>query len=316
MIIQFSHNGKEFNLSKRSSKNGVDYRFNSKNPDSGYRYWNNLDCHFRKFIKQSGWYLQKSGINKFIPDPKHGDLYFWGEWEPQSEFELTGNTYSKASSLPHAVHFPIFSTRGIGSRNTDPFVFGNNFYYTNCKQGRNKAIMLSLSSNSIILFGSIMNGDFVLDTVFVVDIDETVRDYKTHPQNYPDILKDTTINLGKGLADWHKLYKGKMYNCSPNEQKEQPETFCFVPCWTDYCNQGFARPVIDMKRFQLQSPIPVFNSILYQIKNYNETDFWNDLVKELITQGFSLGIKLEMPSNNDIEQFPEFEDKTPKCGGC
>jgi len=47
---------------------------------------------------------------------------------------------------------------------------------------------------------------------------------------------------------------------------------------------------------------------------YNsETDFWNELVDEMIKQGFAIGIKLEIPKSNDMIDFPEYEETAKKC---
>ena len=311
MIIQFSHNGPQLNLSKRSPKNGLAYKFDKHFTNTGIRYWNNEELHKRKFIKHSGWYLENK-YGTFSTTPKKSELYFWGEWEPQSKFELTGNPY-KNKILPHAIHFPAFSTRGIGSHNTDPFVFGKHFFYTNCKQARNKKLMLNLGKDSIILFGSVLNNRFVLDTVFVVDTSERVSDYKKHPQSYPLLLRQSTVDLKGVLDDWHKLYKGKMYEFNNSYSTGNENVFSFVPCKIHCGNKGFSRPIIDIKKFKLQNPIPSFNQILYQVTNYNNIDFWHDLVEEIIRQGFLLGIKLEMPINNDYLDFPEYENHNSKC---
>lgn len=312
MIIQFSHPGKELDIKQNSRKNGRSYIFNSSN--SGFRFWNNENSHKRKFLKNQGWYLKNDAGKTFDTTPKKGELCFWGEWEPQSEFELTGNPYSTQPSLPHSVHIPLFSKRGKGSLNTDPFVFGDYFYYTNCKQKQTgKGLkMLSLPSDSIILFGSEKNKtDFVIDTVFVVGTSETVKDYKTHRNNYPNILREATIDLNGGLANWHKLYKGKMYDFNNHYSKENTYTFCFFPCKVDCKSTGFERPIIDWRKFGLQKPGAY--TVLKQINYSSETDFWNDIVKEIIKQGFSLGIKLEMPKNNDIIDFPEYKETKKKC---
>jgi predicted nucleotidyltransferase len=63
-----------------------------------------------------------------------------------------------------------------GLRNTDPFVFGGKFMYTLCQQYKKEkhtstltpTKLHSLEKGSVILFGSRLNHDFVLDTVFVV----------------------------------------------------------------------------------------------------------------------------------------------------
>ncbi len=311
MIIQFSHNGKELNISRRSPKNGLAYRFDNQTSNTGCRFSNNEREHKRKFIKNEGWYLENIG-NTLNPQPKKADLYFWGEWEPQSKFELTGNSFYD-KTLPHAVHFPCFSTRGIGRHNTDPFVFGDHFYYTNCKQ-KSYPLLRNLLGNSIIIFGSEIDNGFVIDTIFVVANSETVANYHTHPTNYPAILRQATIDLNGGLANWNRLYTGRMYDFKSLYSEQKPYTFCFFLCKTDCGKHGFERPIIDWQRFNLKKPGA--GTVLKEIDYGSEIDFWHDLVAELIKQGFSLGIKLVMPPNNDTEDFPEYEDKYPKCGGC
>jgi len=310
MIIQFSHNGQELNLSKRSRKNGVAYKFDSPVLNTGFRFWNNEPSHKRKFIKHQGWYLENIG-NSFDPEPKKAELCFWGEWEPQSRFELTGNKYSKTPSLPHAIHYPMFSTRGIGGHNTDPFVFGKHFYYTNCKQNSYR-ILRTLTNGSIIIYGSEKNKtDFIIDTLFVVDNSETVSNYHLHPENYPLILRQATIDLQGGLPHSMRLYKGKMYDFKSHYSENEPYTFCFVPCKVNCDSKGFERPVIDWRRFNLKKPGA--GTVTKQVEYSSESEFWHDLVAELIKQGFSLGVKLEMPKNNDVIDFPEYEETTKKC---
>lgn len=306
MIIQFSHPGKEFEIKFKSRRNGRSYIFNSNN--DGFRFWNNEKDHYRKFLKNEGWYLENTG-NSFDPTPKKGELYFWGEWEPQSKFMLTGNPYSTQPSFPHAVNEALFSNRGTGKHNTDPFVFGDNFYYTNCKQkqtGKGKKL-LALPRLSIILFGSEKNKtDFVIDTIFVVDDGETVQNYLNHPNQYPKTLRESTIDLNGQLPTWNKLYKGKMYDFGNHYSKEEPYTFCFIPCMVDCGISGFERPIIDWKKFGLQKPGAY--TVLKEINYSSENNFWNDIVAEILNQGFSLGIRLEMPRDNGLIDFPEYEE--------
>lgn len=290
MIIQFSHNGQELNISRKISEN---YRFDSES--SGYRFWNNTPTHWRKFIKHKGWYLDNVG-GQLSTEPRVAELYFWGEWEPQSQFELTGNLFLNKERLPHAIHSPSFSDDNKGRHNTDPFVFGDHFYYTNCKQKQigNGKKMLSLPQESIILFGSEINkSDFTIDTVFVVSDSETVSEYKLHTENYPSILRKMTIDLNGGLSDWHKLYKGKMYNLSKQYAENIKSTFCFFPCKVDCGDIGFARPIINWRKFNLQKPGA--GTVLYTVNFTSDFTFWNALVTELLAQGFSLGIRLELP---------------------
>ncbi|WP_157493978.1 hypothetical protein [Fulvivirga imtechensis] len=265
-------------------------------------------------MMHSGWFLKNLG-DTFSTVPQRADLLFWGEWEPQSRFELTGNPFD--SKLPHAIHYPIFSQRGQGRHNTDPFVFGEHFYYTNCKQkrtGKGK-MLLNLQAGSVILFGSEMDKrHFVLDTVFVVNSSETVADYRNHKEEYNDMLRQATIDLGSGLAPWKKLYKGEMYDFNRHYSDDSPYIFSFFPCKIDCGKTGFERPKLDITKFKLQKPGA--GTVLYAIDD-EASNFWHELLAFLINQGYSLGIKLDMPQNNDAIEFPEYLMKDSNCGmGC
>lgn len=301
MIVQFSHNGEELNLSKRSPKNGSAYAFDPQHNHKGLRFWNNERSHKRKFIQHPGWYLECTG-DAFDPIPKKGEICFWGEWEPQSWFKLTGNRYSKSPALPHAIHYPVFSTHGTQIHNTDPFVFGQHFYYTNCKQW-SYPFLRSLTNGTIIIFGSEKGkSDFILDTVFVVGSSELVQDSANHSTDYPLTLRQATIDLHAGLSPNLRLYRGKMYDSHNPYMENKPEPFCFVPCKTDGDLRGFERPVIDWRRFQLKKPGA--GTATYRVTYSSTLDFWQDLVVELIKQGFSLGIQLEMPTNHSPLTLP------------
>lgn len=289
-IIQFSHPGKDLTYKQKTSDA---YIFTAE--DEGYRFWNNEADHKRKFIRSKGQYLEKKGSTSFETEPKKGIINFWGEWEPQSKFTLTG---TDDKELPPAIHEPLYSDYGKGCHNTDPFVFGDCFYYTNCKQYQegNGKKMLSLDEYSIILYGSeIDRSKFVLDTLFVIESKETVLEYRKHKNDYPELLKKATIELGDGLQPWHTLYKAKMYKKSKYEKN--PYIFSFVPCVPNY-SDGFKRPVIDTEKYNLQSPGA--GTVLYGTEPENcgfktIEAFWNSIVKDVIKQGCSLGIKIEMP---------------------
>lgn len=307
MIIQFSHNGGELPLTRRSKLHTEHYLFDPIPANTGVRYWNNLDNHKRKFISHPGWF-----VDPLNAQPIKTDLNFWGEWEPQSRFELTDK--KNRPELPNAIHYPMISSRGLGKHNTDPFVFGDHFYYTNCKQKQTRAgkKMLSLSHNSIIIFGSEKNkSKFLIDTVFVVDNSESMLQYKMHPNLYPNTLRKATLDLNGGLDYWHVLYKGKMYDIALSFKENLNSTFCFVPCKTAKESILFERPEIDWKKFNLQKPGA--GSVLYEIKSTSKTSFWNDLVTEITKQGFSLGIRFDDLKDNDLETIPEYEIKAKGC---
>ena len=71
-----------------------------------------------------------------------------------------GSAHSRARASPEGFR-----------QNTDPWVFGNSFLYSNCKQltpRGNPSALQGLSRGSLVLFGSSTGGRFVIDTVFVV----------------------------------------------------------------------------------------------------------------------------------------------------
>ncbi len=308
MIIQLSHNGLQMSMSPNGQYNKIKYHFNSRT--NGVRYWNNEKDHMRKFIKQHGWYLENINNETFNPIPKEDDLFFWGEWEPQSKFELTGYRL-KDNRLPHAIHEPFFSNKGFGSHNTDPFVFGENFYWSNCKQKEKGkgARILNIPNGSIILWGSEIEREyFVLDTMFVTQSKETIADYKTHPTLYPDLLRKVTLDFKGGLSNWYWLYKGKMYDMDNYYSENNNYTFCFFPCMVGNNGKaGFERPILDIQKFNLQNPGAGMVTRVVDNTENNNSNYWHNIVAEIISQGYSLGIKLDLPYTLDEIELPEYK---------
>jgi hypothetical protein len=133
-------------------------------PRSDVMPWN-TGPHRRKFLRSHGSIVSPNGAITF-----EGQLAFWGEWEPPSIIE---RRWADKRGLPTVLHAPCWEDPGpLGKRqNTDPWVFGSNFLYSNCKQlnptGTASALQ-RLQSGSLILFGSVRGDEFVLDTVFAV----------------------------------------------------------------------------------------------------------------------------------------------------
>ena len=130
----------------------------------GGRGWNTLAAsHARKFMQLSGEWTGPDGTTG------SGDLWAWGEWEPQSQ--LLGRLGG-----PHERGYPQYLWRPYyempeggcgGLHNTDPFIFGDRFLYSNCKQTSSTRLR-SLGRGSMIAFGSHKAHRWVLDTVMVV----------------------------------------------------------------------------------------------------------------------------------------------------
>lgn len=130
--------------------------------------WNRGN-HRRKFLVSPG-----RCVEDVDGTPTGGELVFWGEWEAQSRIV---ERWPRRAGLPTVLHAPFWEPPTFeGMRqNTDPWVFGEAFLYSNCKQhtnntpARRPSALQSLPACSMILFGS-AQGDrgFVIDTVFVV----------------------------------------------------------------------------------------------------------------------------------------------------
>ena len=157
-----------------------------------FKRWNYNAQHMRKYIRCITDLVDTNG--RLYRD-KRAD--FWGEWEPDSISAPLNN--SQASEKPNNIHYPVLIKNTLnysgkdqiinkvisekkkendnvaGLQNTDLFVFGDNFYYTCCKQNQTERLELG----SVIIFGSTFkNPDrYVIDTVFVIsEIIDCTRD--------------------------------------------------------------------------------------------------------------------------------------------
>lgn len=267
---------------------GVEHR-----PDeSGFKHWNR-GPHRRKFLEQPGKFL--SGLDS--SEPHEGGLHFWAEWEPESELvmELPGQD----AGYPRFLFRPVFSRRSrfTGLASTDPFVFGDTFYYCVCQQvGK----MKRLAAGSVILFGSCKRDRFIVDTVFVVrdwyDYDaENWRDQPV-PETYRDAslapmfagsskCRSATANGDRA----RRLYRGASY-----EDGSSDSPFCFFPCLPSDDSLGFARPTIripnvitdNLKQGRKIGPPRTAEEV---------RELWRSVVTQVIDQGLCLGIYAEMP---------------------
>ncbi len=200
-VVQFLHSGKEYKLSEAEK-------------EANSKFWNRDIIHRRKFLHAKGAYVDNSG--KKIGDEKNWeDIYFWGEWEPESKVT---SIFKKPieGAKPHFINEPVVKIqsehvvvpinkedKNAHPVNTDPFVFGEDgFYYSCCMQSRYNKLQ-QLEPGSIILFGSNINHNtpdayFALDTVFVVGPVENKQEYNKNtelnklkefgPKYYCDIM--------------------------------------------------------------------------------------------------------------------------------
>lgn len=208
----------------------------------------NVGPHRRKFLRAPGRLLGNEGALR------QTDVVFWGEYEAASRVV---RRWPPTGDLPTALHEPLLSSPPDSPKrqNTDPWVFGDRFLYSNCKQltpsGGTSALQ-RLTLGSVILFGSQLDGRFCLDTVFVVadSLPYTLNDADGLPVD--EAFRTCTID---SLAAYEHhaidlrtaqftLYLGATYN-NPVDGM-----FSFTPALpADTDGPRFARPEYSDRRF-------------------------------------------------------------------
>ena len=221
-VVQFPHPGPEHNPGHI--------------PRLPWRMAWNTDGHGRKFMRSPGRYVDKSDVLSAA------ELTFWGEWEPPSDIV---EAWSASGSLPRLLHVPVWERIAPPDRqNTDPWVFGDHFRYSNCKQQAQYALQ-RLTPGSVILFGSTKSGAFILDTVFVV---KDSRPYTpSNPSATDDAFRFCTIESlcepsSSCAGDSFTLYQGARFDEPINGM------YSFVPSRRADSDKKrrFARPSISL----------------------------------------------------------------------
>jgi len=309
-VIQFSHPGVEF----PDRRPGADFKRKSNthvewNADgmSGIRYWNTRNSHFRKFIAMDDLsYLVENETH-----PRKGLATFWGEWEPHSAFSVHQSTQGE-----FMVHKPFIDLNCARPKkhNTDPFVYGNAFWYTDCKQARYRNVR-ELAVSSLILFGTERPVDetFLLDTVFVVKRRHSYEEiFDLEESGKLDAGLDfATISHG-GLAPEKRdfgFYEAQMFS-------EDQAYFSFVPCRSQ--SRGSIafhdRVALDVKEFGFSKISTSKNgtkrgagSVCMSVRPKGQTkrdeshsaediqSLWTRIVELCYQQKFSLGVEIPRP---------------------
>lgn len=248
-VVQFLHSGKEYKLSEAEK-------------EAHRKDWN-YGLHRRKFLHAKGIYIENG--EKIGDEQNLKDIYFWGEWEPESKVT---SIFKKPieGAKPHFINEPVVKiqsghvvvpiNKNAHPVNTDPFVFGDKgFYYSCCKQRNKKGNitqMQYLEPGSIILFGSNINHYrksnsninqekepkpyFALDTVFVVgedkktySIDSYSEDLKSFPpEHYCEIMN---------FKGWKDCLN---FPCNSNEKNDRKGSDCTsIKSKSEGCENGF-----------------------------------------------------------------------------
>lgn len=252
--IQFLHPGKTI-----ADKNKYLWQWNEK-------------YHVRRLFKNEISYLDKNG--NFI---KNIDGYFWGEWEAthrtdsEGDYRITTVEYPNTKGLDNKERKCNTCGNGDGKLNTDPYVFGKCFIYSNCQQHQYPTLR-RLEENDVILFGSLKGGNFILDTVFVVDhimVEEEL-----------DACSSCFQTVTRSLVKDGVYYKGKTYQ----EGKDEP--FSFFPC----NDHPFERPILDFEEISKQK------RGIHYLKRFSPYEYWKK-VKEEVEKSCNIGIWAKEPED-------------------
>lgn len=276
-VVQFVHPGPEHKSNK-----------------TGWQGWS-LGHHARKFMLADGnWIDSNSKINS-------GEFTFWGEWEAQSEII---SAVRSGMGLPQNIVVPRFGgpiSPVENLMNTDPYVFGEQFKYTLCKQSlRNgsSTYLSRLAPGTLVLFGSVVKGYFTLDTAFVTG-------NSTHQHSRSTWEKE----IGAGLSETYKAVTLKPMYWDKNVPDEvtyslyfgaTPSSpfngmFSFFPCLPMESDESmrFSRPIINLEG--------VINHASKQAPKGTPGDSemvkkcWTSVVEQVQAQGLSLGVHAVEP---------------------
>lgn len=274
-------------------------------PDENGRISWNTGKHKRKFLKQKGVYLNRHG--KEVP----GDIMFWSEWEPQSK--VVEKIDEPISYGPRYIYEPYYNLEEIknnnagntqGScgkyQNTDPFVFGDRFFYGICQQ-KAKPSMRNLEKGSVIIFGSGKGGRFIVDTIFVVG---DYVNYKTKdclkilrdkvPQEYIDVVLKPFSESKEAKSDKeYRLYISATY------KHPYDGMYSYFPCKSyEKGMKGFKRPNIQVGGIT-QTLTQGINGSRDGCSKEKIKEIWEkvtgQIIKKGLKKGLMLGIRAEMP---------------------
>ena len=281
-FVQFSHPGGEHEPDRRGGKG-----------------WNTHGSpHARKFMEFGGEWFEENGA------VRTGCLRAWGEWEAESDLARGLDQPGRNALYPRYLWRPFYVPRDDyrGLHNTDPFIFGERFLYSNCKQRQIRGLS-HLSRGSVVAFGSgrKIGGErrWVLDTVLVVaesmvyasgEVSRALAD--AAPEAFLTVTGGPIMAGEDGLFT---LYAG----ATPDQPVDG--MFSFFPAMLSRGPAGFPRPVIDL-------PGEYFNPRSWQAqkglrrecKGEELGSLWRSLVAQVRGAGLLLGTRAALPGRRGV----------------
>ena len=264
-----------------------------------------------------------------------------GEWEPESDFIRKLDQPCGNPDYPRFLWRPYFVPRNSyrGVHNTDPFIFGDCFLYSNCRQ-KDGSGLTRLAKGSVIAFGSCKMGvagewRWWIDTVFVVassffyPLSAADRVFKRQTSEVFGIVTGGPLSDnhqgGCGAGERFRLYRG----ATPDDPVDG--MFSFFPAKPAGGEAGFPRPVINLPREYFN---PRLSMNIKGVRRERSRDqlrsIWMDLVAQVRRAGLMLGTYASLPpkrshsgASNDLnaggdrKQGTTVQDllKASGCGG-
>jgi hypothetical protein len=269
----------------------------------------NTGRHGRKFLRCHGSYIDDMNV---MGD---GDLVFWGEWEAPSRVL---RRWRPVGRKPRVLHEPYWSTPPRGPRqNTDPWVFGPAFYYSNCKQARGDdrrpTGMQRLTPGSVIVFGSTVHGGFVVDTVFVVASAQPWSPSDSVRMDLDEVFRYCTVAslaTGRDRHTGFTLYRGATAEDPINGM------YSFVPARrADDSDPAFERPILQLPGLINPANKRACRGSRRPIPLDDVRQAWNDIRQDVIDAECALGVRIATPSRRPHTVQPQLgTETTAMCG--
>lgn len=269
-----------------------------------------VNPHKRKFLQFHGEWIDEG-------DEKHsGNLRAWGEWEPESKVIRNFDVKECKPHHPSYLWKPYWVPKNTYRylHNTDPFIFGDCFLYSNCRQSASgNQGLKQLGQGSVIAFGSgkKIGGQWswVLDTVFVVKDSFPYNPLYLRRALEGKVPTEFLEVTGGPLAAWAgKITKGSASAaCAPTSERLRlyrgatPQhrvdgMFSFFPAIPAVGDSCFPRPVVSLDDKYFNSSNCLAAKGAGRTLSFNTIrGLWHSLVEQVHNDGLVLGTRAEMP---------------------
>jgi hypothetical protein len=269
----------------------------------GRKRWN-TELHRRKFLCSPGRYVVGPDAT-----PTCDELFFWGEWEPESEVEALS---APVAWGPRWLHRPYYvrpvaylPAPRVVVQNTDPFVFGECFQYTLCRQLRRPrnggpkrpTPLRDVEPGSLILFGAPKKEQgFLLDTVFVTADGGILHSVESWSERLDGRISETyadvtmrSVYAEEPVQAPLRHYVGATFDARVDGM------FSFAPALPlSEARNGFARPAIKLDGV-VNPSLPMGAKRARNVGVDEVRRLWNAVVEQVVDAGLALGFSFDLP---------------------